>query len=41
MAGLEVWNGRYNLILRYGGKRFVRSLKTTDKEEAKARRLRV
>ena len=30
MAGIEVRNGRYNIILRFGGKRFVRSLKTSD-----------
>lgn len=41
MAGLEVRNGRYNLILRFGGKRFVRSLKTDDEDEALAKKLRV
>ncbi|QDS91401.1 site-specific tyrosine recombinase XerC [Roseimaritima multifibrata] len=41
MAGLEVRNGRYNLILRFGGKRFVRSLKTSDEDEATSKRLRV
>lgn len=40
-AGLEIRNGRYNIIVRFGGKRFVRSLKTTDEDEATARRLRV
>ena len=41
MAGLEVRNGRYNIIIRFGGKRFVRSLKTTDEDEAMARKHRV
>lgn len=41
MAGLEVRNGRYNLILRYGGRRFVRSLKTNDETEAITRKTRV
>lgn len=41
MAGLEVRNGRYNLILRFGGKRFVRSLKTTNEDTALAKKLRV
>lgn len=41
MAGLEVRNGRYNLILRFGGKRFVRSLKTTEEDVALAKKLRV
>ncbi|MCG8651729.1 MAG: site-specific integrase [Pirellulales bacterium] len=41
MAGLEVRNGRYNIIVRFGGKRFVRSLKTGDEEEAVARKTRV
>ena len=41
MAGLEVRNGRYNLILRYGGKRFIRSLKTTNEDEALSKKLRV
>lgn len=34
MAGLEKRNGRFNVIIRFGGKRFVRSLKTTDENEA-------
>ena len=41
MAGLEFRNGRYKLILRYGIKRFVRSLKTSDEDEALGRKLRV
>lgn len=41
MAGLEVRNGRYNLILRFGGKRFVRSLETNDEDTALAKKLRV
>ncbi len=41
MAGLEVRDGRFNIILRYGGKRFVRSLKTSDETEAFARKSRV
>jgi hypothetical protein len=41
MAGLEVRDGRYNIILRFGGKRFVRSLKTNDEDTALARKLRV
>ena len=41
MAGLEVRNGRYNIILRFGGKRFVRSLKTSDEATALSKKLRV
>jgi integrase len=41
MAGLEERGGRYNIILHFGGKRFVRSLKTTDQDEALSRKLRV
>jgi hypothetical protein len=41
MAGLEVRNGRYNIIVRYGGQRFVRSLKTSDEAEATARKTRL
>jgi integrase len=41
MAGIEVRNGRYNIILRLGGKRIVRSLKTGDEDEALAKKLRV
>ncbi|WP_372717184.1 hypothetical protein [Novipirellula sp.] len=41
MAGIELRNRRYNIILRYGGKRFVRSLKTSDEDEALGRKLRV
>jgi hypothetical protein len=41
MAGIEVRDGRYNIIVRYGGKRFVRSLKTDDEDEAMGRKLRV
>jgi hypothetical protein len=41
MAGLEVRNGRYNIIVRFGGKRFVRSLRTDDEDEALGRKLRV
>ena len=38
MAGIEVRNGRYNIIVRYGGKRFVRSLKTDDEDQAMSRK---
>ena len=41
MAGLEVRNGRYNIILRFGGKRFVRSLKTSDEDVALGKKLRL
>ena len=41
MAGLEVRDGRYNLILRFGGRRFIRSLKTSNEDEALAKKLRV
>lgn len=41
MAGLELRNGRYNLILRFGGKRIIRSLKTSDESVALAKKLRV
>ncbi len=41
MAGIELRDGRYNIILRFGGKRFVRSLKTSDEDVALARKLRV
>ena len=35
MAGLEKRDGRFNVIIRFGGKRFVRSLKTKYENEAK------
>ena len=38
MAGLEQRNGRFNVIFRYGGKRYVRSLKTDDESKALMRR---
>ncbi|WP_419194975.1 tyrosine-type recombinase/integrase [Novipirellula herctigrandis] len=41
MAGIELRNGRYNIILRFGGKRFIRSLKTSDHDDALGRKLRV
>ena len=41
MAGLELRNGRYNVIVRFGGQRFVRSLKTDDEEEAMSRKMRL
>ena len=41
MAGLEQRNGRYNVIVRFGGQRFVRSLKTDDEEEAMSRKMRL
>jgi len=41
MAGLEVRGDRYNVILRFGGRRFVRSLKTSDRDEATAKKLRI
>lgn len=41
MAGIELRNGRYNIIVRFGGKRFVRSLKTNDHDAALSRKLRV
>ena len=41
MAGLEVRNGRYNIILRFGGERFVRSLKTSDEGVALGKKLRL
>ncbi len=41
MAGIELRNGRYNIIVRFGGKRFVRSLKTSDHDKALGRKLRV
>tara|TARA_R110002073_G_scaffold8027_20_gene44907 strand:- start:12113 stop:13354 length:1242 start_codon:yes stop_codon:yes gene_type:complete len=41
MAGLEVRNNRYNIILRFGGHRFVRSLKTSNEDAALAKKLRV
>ncbi|MEM9365671.1 MAG: site-specific integrase [Planctomycetota bacterium] len=41
MAGLEVRNGRFNIIVRFGGRRFVRSLKTTDESVALTRKTRV
>jgi len=34
MAGLEQRNGNYNIIIRYGWKRFIRSLKTKDETES-------
>jgi len=41
MAGLELRDGRYNLIVRFGGKRFIRSLKTSDEDAALSKKLRV
>lgn len=41
MAGLEVRNGRYNVIVRFGGQRFVRSLKTGNEKEALTKKLRI
>jgi hypothetical protein len=41
MAGLEKRNGRYNVIIRFGGQRFVRSLETTDETEAADLKARV
>ncbi|MEO1619314.1 MAG: hypothetical protein AAFV88_26000 [Planctomycetota bacterium] len=41
MAGIELRNGRYNIILRFGGKRFIRSLKMSDESVALAKKLRV
>lgn len=38
MAGIEQRNGRFNVIFRYGGKRYVRSLKTADETRALMRR---
>ncbi len=38
MAGIEQRNGRFNVIFRFGGKRFVRSLKTADEGKAVRRR---
>ncbi len=41
MAGLERRNGTYNIIIRFGGARFIRSLKTTDQKEAEDFKTRV
>jgi GGDEF domain-containing protein len=41
MAGLEQRNGNYNIIIRFGGARFVRSLKTKDSDEAEDFKTRV
>ncbi|MEO2034379.1 MAG: site-specific integrase [Planctomycetaceae bacterium] len=41
MAGLEIRNGRYNIIVRFGGRRFVRSLRTVDEDEAFTRKVRL
>ena len=41
MAGLEVRNGRFNIIVRFGGQRFVRSLKTGNEKEALTKKLRI
>lgn len=38
MAGIEQRNGRFNVIFRYSGRRFVRSLKTSDEGKAVRRR---
>ena len=38
MAGIERRNGRFNVIFRFDGRRFVRSLKTTDETKALMRR---
>jgi integrase len=34
VAGLENRNGNYNIIIRFGGQRFIRSLKTKNETEA-------
>ncbi len=41
MAGLEKRNGRYNIIIRFGGQRFVRSLGTRVQKEAEELKERV
>ena len=41
MASLENRTGYYNIIFRFGGQRFVRSLKTKDEEEAETRKKRL
>ena len=41
MAGLELRNGRYKVIVRFGGKRFVRSLKTDKEKDAVTKKLRI
>lgn len=41
MAGLEKRNGRYNIIIRFGGQRFIRSLGTADEKEAEELKERV
>ena len=41
MAGLECRNGNYNIIVRFGGRRFIRSLKTRDETEANTRKTRL
>lgn len=41
MAGLEKRNGRYNIIIRFGGQRFVRSLGTDNEKEAEELKERV
>lgn len=38
MAGIEQRNGRFNVIFRFGGRRYVRSLKTEDETKALMRR---
>lgn len=41
MAGLEFRGSSFNVIVRFGGKRFVRSLKTSNETEAIGRKLRI
>ena len=41
MAGLEIRNGRFNIIVRFNGKRFVRSLKTENETVAVTKKLRI
>ena len=41
MAGLEKRGGRYNIIFRFGGQRFVRSLGTTIEKEAEELKERI
>lgn len=41
LAGLEARNGRFNVIVRFGGKRFVRSLKTNNETIALTKKLRI
>jgi hypothetical protein len=41
MAGLEFRGASYNVIVRFGGRRFVRSLRTCNETEAISRKLRI